>query len=45
MDFREMAQKMILCALNCGLSSSSGDMYKKAVKRELDWSVCGNFLA
>lgn len=35
MDFREMAQKMILCALNCGLSSSSGDMYKKAVKREL----------
>lgn len=35
MDFREMAQNMILCALNCGLSSSSGDMYKKAVKREL----------
>lgn len=35
MDFREMAQEMILCALNCGLSSSSGVMYKKAVKREL----------
>ena len=35
MDFREMAQEMILCALNCGLSSSSGPMYKKAVKREL----------
>lgn len=35
MDFREMAQEMILCALNCGLSISSGPMYKKAVKREL----------
>lgn len=35
MDFREMAQKMILCALNCGLSSKDGSMYKKAVKREL----------
>lgn len=35
MDFREMAQNMILCALNCGLNSSSGNMYKKAVKREL----------
>lgn len=35
MDFREMAQNMILCALKCGLSSSSGVMYKKAVKHEL----------